>query len=200
MKITRHNYDEDYNVTADWLKDFADQFSKKSYNIENATSIRNIVEDKKVFATIEEKMADIKKRIGFDEIEKLHKQSDAKTASHKCKCGLDCSCSVKTASKEHSQEDLDAMSCILKYIKDLVHHEHQNLTPIMVISRCREEPGLNFENLPIDMDKLENYTKKLLSKYNKKPETVKYMPLDDAVNNFDSNPEAEYWSHAFPQR
>lgn len=208
MSFKRHDIKEEYNVTADWLKDFARQLEKKSYNIENLTSIRQMYERPKKFATIEEKMADIKQRIGFDTIKKMHEDFglEDKTASHDCGCGgsdpAACACEVKMASKkkEHKEEDLKAMKVILDYILDLCKHEHETLSPVMVISKCRDEAGLHFDDLPINIEKLTDFISNILDKYSSKGEdSVRYTPRDD-MEQSDSNPEAEYWSHAFPNR
>jgi len=61
MKITRHNTNESYNTTVDWLKNFADKLKKDASFIQNFKKIK--VND---FSTIDEKMADIKQRVGFD--------------------------------------------------------------------------------------------------------------------------------------
>lgn len=205
MKITRQNLQEEYNVTADWLKDFARQLQKQSYNIENLTTIRQMTDSPRKFGSIEEKMADIKRRIGFDVIKKIHEENglEDKTASTDCGCGghdeKSCACDIKVASdkKSHKEEDLKNMKNILNYIQDLCDHEHENLTPVIVISRCREEPGLHFDELPINMEKLNKFIKDKLDKYSHSEDDVKYTPRDDA-NDVSYNSEAEYWSHAFP--
>lgn len=201
MKIKRQSYIEEYNTTADWLKDFARKLQKTSYNIENLTNIRQMNETSKKYATIEEKMADIKARIGFDKIQEMHNDLEVKTAAKDCDCGCG-TCDVKTAtaSQEYSEDDLKSMSNIIKYIQDMCKHEHEKLNTAIVISRCREEPGLRFDDLPINMEELTSFIKDILSKYNTEDAEVSYIPRDDSLGQLDSNPQAEYWSHAFPNR
>lgn len=207
MSFKRQKFNEEYNTTADWLVDFAKKLQKKSYNIENLTNIRQMNDGPKKFATIEEKMADIKARIGFDAINSMHEEERVKTASHSdCPCGgpskdaCACDVEVKTASenKEHKEEDLRAMSNILSYIRDLCEHEHEKLTPVMVISRCREEPGLRFDDLPINIEELKGYISEVLDKYSTDEEEVKYIARDDEQTQ-DQNQEPEYRMHASPQ-
>lgn len=207
MSFKRHDIKEEYNTTADWLQDFARQLEKKSYNIENLTNIRQMNDGPKKFATIEEKMADIKQRIGFETIKKMHEDSGLKdkVAGHDCGCkGSDptaCACEVKTASeKKHKEEDLKLMKVILDYIVDLCEHEHETLSPVMVISKCRDEAGLHFDDLPINTEKLKEFISNTLDKYSSDEEVVKYIPRDDALDQSDKNPEAEYWSHANPTK
>jgi hypothetical protein len=203
MTFKRQDLTEEYNTTADWLQDFARSLEKKSYSIENLNNVKSIINKSKFF-TIEEKMADIKQRIGFDIIKEMHSDSEqnTKTASEcACKVSADsCECNIKMASSQHPKEMIDSMSFVLKYIKDLIKHEHDRLTTVMVLSRCREEPNLNFDSLPINIEKLKTFIDKELSKYSTNTETPKYLPKDDGLGQSDTNPQAEYWSHAFPQK
>jgi hypothetical protein len=208
MGFKRQNIDEGYSTTADWLKDFARQLEKKSYNIENLTNIRQMNNGPKKFATIEEKMADIKTRIGFEDIKKMHENGglDYKTATTDCGCGGskpdECACDIKTASDngaEHSESDLKSMSTILRYIQDLCKHEYETLTPIMVISKCREEDGLRFDELPVNLPEIMSFISNILDSYGSSEEETKYSPRDDS-QEVDTNPESEFWSHAFPER
>lgn len=209
MSFKRHDIIEEYNVTADWLKDFARELEKKSYNIENLKNIRQMNQDgAKKFATIEEKMADIKQRIGFDSIKKLHEESglDDKTAGSDCACdgGVSnlCTCiggKISSASKKsHSTEVIHSMKLILNYIVDLCKHEHDTLSPVMVIAKCREESGLHFDEIPINTQKLNDFIEKTLKKYSKKDDDFKYVPKDNDFGQNNVSSEAEYWSHAFP--
>lgn len=205
MTIKRQDQIEQYNITADWLQDFARALEKKSYNAENLNTIKSIFDKGKKFLTIEEKMADIKSRIGFDIIKEMRDESadNTKTAAQDCACKSkedDCKCTIKVASSDFSESDINAMSNILKYIKDLITHEHEVLTPIMVLARCREEPGLRFDYLPINVEKLKEYIEKELSQYKSEEEIARYIPKDKFSETTDNHPEAEYWSHAFPQK
>lgn len=204
MKIQRQSLDEEYSTTADWLVDFADSLQKKSYNIENLRNIRQMTDSPKKFATIEEKMEDIKQRIGFEIIKQMHEKNDVKTAAAEdCGCGgpepSKCQCEIKTASAEHDPEDLKAMSKIIKYIKALVKDRHAVLTPVQVINECREQPNLHFSKLPINMDVLKDFIAKELDKYQDYDEDASYIPRDDLSETSDPNQESEFWSHAFPR-
>ena len=57
---------EQYGVMQDWLVLFAHEFEKNAY-LENLKPVIN----RKYFHSIDEKMADIKERIGFDVVSRL---------------------------------------------------------------------------------------------------------------------------------
>lgn len=215
MKIKRQEYQEQYNVTVDWLNDFAKSLEKKSYNLENIKNIGQIGKIPHRFATIEEKMTDIKARVGFSIIKQMHENNEniitASENKEHCPCGGHepevCACNVKTAAKKSEKkspkkEHVDGMKLVLKYIKDLCKHEHTNLTPIMVISRCRQEDGLRFNELPIQMDKLIKFIEKNLNKYEENDSEIQvtYIPIDTALAPVDLNSQSEFWGHAFPSR
>ena len=99
MKITRQNTSESYNTTVDWLKDFAETLNKEANFIDNFKKIK-----KKEFGSIEEKMADIRQRVGFDIIKTMQDEpQNIKSANTKCdhaKDGMsDKECSVCKAKK-----------------------------------------------------------------------------------------------------
>jgi len=211
MTIRRQDYQEQYSTTVDWLKDFAKSLEKKSYNLDNIKNIHQIGKIPHRFATIEEKMSDIKDRVGFSIIKQMHETNEnIITASQKdhCPCGghepAACACTVKTAKKKNvkpsaKMQDIQDMKKVIKYVRQLCKHEHATLTPIMVISRCREEPGLRFNNLPIQMDKLINFIEQTLSQYEDIEIEVSYVPRGDEQPG-DLNSQSEFWMHAFPQR
>jgi hypothetical protein len=202
MKVTRQGYDEDYSTNVFWLKEFAEIMHKRSYenSVEKQEEVLASISPR--FATIEEKMADIKNRIGFDLIKKVNSNNEEiKTAS----CGCDsCSCSVKKEAKYTDQEKqkyINDINNILKYIKDLCKHEYNRLTTPIVIARCKEESDLNFNSIPLNVKKLEEYIDKILMGYkNREQDAVSYIPLDQDRTSLDQNKDAEYWSHAFPQK
>ena len=70
--------DEQYGVMEDWLILFAHEFKKESY-LEN---LKPVIK-RKSYHSIDEKMADIKERIGFDVVskltEELSKEAQVKT-------------------------------------------------------------------------------------------------------------------------
>ena len=110
---------ESYTVTADWLKDFASQIIAKA-SVPPSPFLTTSSTEK--FATIEDKMADMKARVGFDNITKQNGDKpaavvkSAKTLSaevtKECDCGKgkDCTCQTKY---KPSKERMDKLQNVL---------------------------------------------------------------------------------------
>lgn len=203
MKISRQSdVKESYKITCDWLDEFADSLAK-SANLEylDAGDRHNIQSNAVRFGTIEAKMADIKARIGFDAIMASREDlANEKKASAGCGCGgteeTKCACEVKTAQLKHSEDDVEAMRQILQYIQSLVKHEpHLDYTAI--VSRCREEDGLHFQDLPIDLDKLKGFVETLLSREADEL-SVTYVPPEPITSGDSEDNRADYYQHAEP--
>lgn len=201
-KINRHGEEEsnDINSLPFWLYEFAFDLQKNAGNIDYLKQYLSQKTNK--FNTIEEKLADIKERIGFDLSQKIseemEKVSNIKEASESssCGCGGSC-CSIKTASKKspHSKRDVDTMRNILRYIKDMVSHE-PDVSSSVVLHRCKEEDGLGFKELSnkINRDKLISYIDSLLLSNKNSSNSVVYTPLSDELSSGDD--VAEYYNHA----
>ena len=67
FKIKRQSQKESYKITCDWINDFANSIEKNANYIDTLRK-RNSVDK---FSTIEEKMDDIKKRVGYGSIKSL---------------------------------------------------------------------------------------------------------------------------------
>lgn len=185
---------EQYGVMQDWLILFAESLNKNAY-LEN---LKPVIHRKK-FDSIEEKMADIKNRIGFDIINKFTEEVNelSKEAAKTCDCGGGC-CSLKKASYEHSEKDISKMKMILKYINDMVEAE-PHLSASVVIAKCKDAEGLSFNSIRIDESKLKKYIEKLLNKHNKNDaEDVTYIKREDQSSLYNGADQADYYSHAKP--
>lgn len=156
-RITRCDDKENYNITVPWLIQFAQSLEKGAHGIDY---LQQLFQTNEKFNTIEEKMADIKERIGFDLLNKVSEELENSdktiTASEECSCEKECSCKVTTATFEHSEEDISIMESILGYIGDMTKSE-PHLDVATVVSRCREEDGLKFEDIRINLDKLKEH-------------------------------------------
>jgi hypothetical protein len=201
MKITRQsNIKETSKITCDWLDQFARNMAK-SANLEylDTGDRYTINNSSNKFGTIEAKMDDIKLRIGFDALMAKQKMSNEKVASDGCGCSPKkntCSCEIKTAELKHDQEDIELMRRILVYIQDLVKHE-SHLDRASIIGRCREEDGLHFHDLPINLSKLGEFIDGLIS--NESSEVlVSYVPPDPILSGNSDNERADYYQHAEP--
>lgn len=196
-KVNRQNeITEEYGVKQDWLLLFAYELEKKGY----LDNLKPIIK-RKYYSTIEEKMADIKQRIGFDIVSKFTEESEdinKISQANSCDCKNSC-CNKVIASYSHPEKDLNKMQNILNYINDLAKEEsHLNSTAI--ISRCRNTEGLGFNSLRIDENKLRKYIDDLLLKYSdNSTEEIKYQKRFDEPFSDKGIEQADYYSHARPE-
>lgn len=206
-KVSRQDSYEQYNITSDWLSEFSKSLQKQSQNVDYLKEHLN-KNYKPQFRTIDEKMADIKERIGFEFVNKvideLNKTSQTIEARASCGCDshkeAECSCKIKTAEYKHSKEDISRMSNILDYINDMIKSE-PHLDPAMVISRCRDEQDLGFNKLRINMDKLKDYIEiELNSKEdNQARDLISYIPTEPETTSLREDDRADYYRHAEPE-
>jgi len=184
-KITRVSQEESYNVTADWLKDFAKKYARNTGSAPPAPPMVTASTEK--FATIEEKMNDIMSRVGFTNI-------------HNIKEGNESIENTKVAKKKKKKDKkvIQKVNDILSYIKEVVNNEPE-LPNIAVINRCSSEDGLGFENLPLDIEALKGFVDKLKSKKPKNSTKVKYHKQEISSSNQEDD-VAEYWNHGIPSK
>jgi hypothetical protein len=191
-EIKRTNEVEKYNTTVGWLDEF---FLKMARNAPPSPPIATASTEK--FATIEEKMADIKSRVGFSSVSDLKKESSAEIISEstkKCKCGKskkNCVCK----NKKDNGRTLK-LKTILKYISDMIEAEPHLLEP-EILARCADNRDLNFESIGIRPKKLSSF---INSKKTPKSETIEVIYIKPDSNN-SSNPlenMADYYRHGMP--
>lgn len=180
MKITRINQSEGYNITSDWLNDFANNIVKESNFIDRVRERRDIsVKDK--FATIEDKMADIKERIGYRSSE-----DTIKTAS--CQCDYACDCEPATCeckendcpvcfpeenevnvgniddeSLDNIERDVFAVKAMLKYIIQIISKDGHMPIP-QIINVVRRDPSHSKALSLVCPDKLKSFIEPKLPK------------------------------------
>jgi hypothetical protein len=190
-EIKRTNETEKYNTTAGWLNDF---FSKVAKDTPPAPPIINASKEK--FATIEEKMADIRDRVGFGSISGIMKESSSDMtveSSKKCVCGKskkNCVCN-----KNVSKEKVLKLKNILKYISDMLDSEPHLLEP-EIVAKCMENKDLDFESLRVRPEKL----KKFINKKKKSPEKIEVVYIKPEVDTSKNIAEdiADYYRHSMP--
>lgn len=188
MKIKRVNDSEKYNITADWINDFANNIEKKGNYLDRIQERRDFrVEEK--FATIEDKMIDIKQRIGF--VQDLSNTIN-KSASG-CNCGtcptcVQGGCQCGSCDQCKMKDAKDYVINILNYIKNMLMSE-PHLMPVEVISRCRSEyPKFSSYESMMDYDKLKKYINnmrapKAMVKFDHIPkeDIHNFLPEDEGV-------------------
>lgn len=208
MKISRQDIREsEDSSTALWLKEFAYDLEKNA-DVDYLRQYLSHRQNKsKKFNNIEEKLADLRHRVGLDLAIKISNEVDRQKTASACGCEVPkkgCSCSIKVASEnelhQHSKSDVETMDNILKYIRDMIHHE-PNPDQAAVLNRCRNEDQLRFNELEkkINIEKLLAYINSLIDeKTNSKQELVGYTPTE-SFSEFEADDRiADYYSHAEP--
>lgn len=187
-KINRYGDKEKNHINVPWIELFARELEARNHGIDY---LQQLFETRKTYGSIEEKMKDIKERIGFDLINKVSEELDGGeviTASDNFDG------EEKTASYEHSKEDIDAMSNILGYISDMANSE-PHLDSATIVSRCKEEDGLRFGDLRINMSKLKDYiAEKLKELSESEDEGMVVYVKQEPINSTEADDDiAEYY-------
>ena len=151
MKVNRQDIGESYNITVDWIDDFANKLEKNADFLSNVRSLQLMRKNK--FSSVDDKIKDIKSRVGFDIIknnEKL-KEEIKVTAGKGCACGGSCdSCSTKSA---HDDDTVFLMDQLMGYIKDIIRDAAKEEKPpeatvySNVLNTCRQNPKLKYHTL-----------------------------------------------------
>jgi len=187
-EIKRTNERETYSITVDWLSEFANKVASGSVPPSPFSSTAA----KEKFATIEDKMVDIRKRVGFDSIKKISDKSldDNKVAvsSKKCNCSEKCSCK--------DGDRIKSLNMILGYISDMITAE-PHLLLVEVVARCKENKELNYDSTRIRQDKINKFIKKLKNKTPKSESEIRYMKNDN-LSSHSSEDIADYYQHGLP--
>ena len=201
MKVNRQRISEEYNTTVDWVNDFANNLSKNADYLDN---LRSIMKKRNDFSTIDEKMADLKARAGFDLIKNID-NDDKNTKSASCCEGCDkgtgacssCSCG-KAKCSTCNKDTHSTLRNILNYIKEF-SSDRPEAGYGTIISHCRDHPRLGFDRVEgkIDHNKFKSLIEKILSGRENNPDEVKYIP--EAEMSFEENEDiADYMAHAQP--
>jgi hypothetical protein len=199
MKVNRQKINEEYNTTVGWVNDFANNLQK---NADYLSNLRSIMNKREAFATIEEKMADLKDRAGFDLVKNIKTKEKQNIKS--AKCGPTC-CSEEagkgkcgSCAEKHGRENqlIQTLNGILKYIEDFAS-DRPDISYGTVMSHCREHPKLGFDRVEgkIDHRKFKSLVEKILNKHKNDPEEVEYISEADVPSSY-SDDIADYMAHA----
>ena len=145
-KISRVPTSESYNITSDWLDKFAKGLEKNSQILEITRYNYN-----EKFATIEDKMQDMKDRVGFDNVKTLKKES-----SQECCSENSCEC-VDDAVSDLKAKILKIIDYAKKVIEDRPEIKHMQL-----ISDCRNLPQYRDISSKIEDAKFKALIQKIL--------------------------------------
>jgi len=201
MKVNRQKISEEYNTTVDWVNDFASNLEK---NADFLNNLRSIMKKRNDFSTIEEKMADLKARAGFDLIKNVDdNRGQTKSASccEGCAKGTggcsSCSCG-KAKCSTCNKETHTTLRNILNYIKEF-SSDRPEAGYGTIMSHCRNHPKLGFDRVEgkIDHNKFKALIEKILGGRENSPDEVEYIP--EAEMSFEENEDiADYMAHASP--
>ena len=152
------------------------------------------------FDTIEEKMADLKSRVGFDLIKNVDTDNSGSIKEASCECDTCETCSPASPKDDLSEEDMRAVKAvkqIINYITDLVN-DRPEIGYGAVMSHCREHPGLNFDRIEGRLnDKFSDLIRTIVNSHKKDPEAVEYISGEDIASSYDDKADlADYYSHA----
>lgn len=193
-EIKRTNETESYSTTAGWLQEFINKMAKSSPPAPPTVTTAS----REKFATIEDKMKDIKARVGFGTITKITKELELgliAESSEKCKCKKKdgkCTCNKD---KKIDKEKINSLKNILKYISDMIASEPHLLEP-EIRSRCIENIDLGFDSLRIKPTKLKKFIDKKRGNNPSASEVIYIKPGDDRVSSGDDI--ADYFGHGTP--
>lgn len=193
-EIKRTNETESYTTTVDWLQDFINKMAKSAPPAPPTISTAS----REKFATIEDKMKDIKSRVGFEAITKITQDSSQKIvveSAKKCDCKKKngkCTC---LNNKKIDKEKINSLRNILKYISDMIASEPHLLEP-EIRSRCIENKDLGFESLNIRPTKLKTFISK---KRGISPSVSEVLYIKPDVGSSSSEEDiADYFRHGMP--
>jgi hypothetical protein len=208
MKITRQNISEEYSTTVDWLNDFANNLEK---NADYLSNLRSIMKKRNDFPTIEEKMADMKIRSGFDFIKDIDMKEEGNIKS--AGCGDTCcdeeagkgKCGSCGSNHGHSKETLQILRNIINHIKGFVStraEEDEEVSYGAVLTYCREQAPIDLKfnetERKIDHKKFQAVIENILAKHKNDPEESNigaYTSEADVASSYDDD-IADYISHA----
>ena len=198
MKVSRQNINESYNITSGWVRDFANKIEKSSDFLSNVKSIMN---KRNQPASVEEKISDIKERVGFDLIKNFRKTNNIQVKEAGCGapaegkkpccggCASGSGCDSKShgpgphgpdSRSSHSDETLALVDQLLVYIRNFIK-DRNDVSYVTVVDHCRSHPGLSWHELSPKMDpeKLSGFIDREISKNKSAPEAVEYISQDD---------------------
>jgi|TARA_Y100000287_G_C14183073_1_gene336041 hypothetical protein len=197
MKVNRQNLTEEYTTTSSWVKDFSNTLVKDADYLGN---LRSIMKKRNDFDTIEEKMADLKSRVGFDLIKNVDTDASSSIKEASCDCDTCDTCSSPASGDNISEEDMRAVKAvkqIISYISDLVK-DRPEIGYGAVMSHCREHPGLNFDRIEGRLnERFSDTIRNIVNSQKKDPEAVEYISGEDIASSYDDKADlADYYSHA----
>ena len=191
MKVSRQNINESYSITSGWVRDFAKKIEKSSDFLSN---VRTVMDKRSQPSSVEEKISDIKHRVGFDLIKSFRESSDMqvkeaacgdatdekKPCCGGCASGAGCDAGSKGGPGNHSDDILALVEQLLVYIRNFIK-DRDDVSYATVVDHCRSHPNLSWHELSpkIDPEKLSGFIGREINKNKNATEAVEYIPQDD---------------------
>lgn len=215
MKITRQNDIEKFNTTVDWIKTFEASILKKADFLNNFKPSNQ-------FKTIDEKMADIKNRVGFGLIKSTEDSTTVKKeANQTCSCppGQKCNCAsdkenpsknedfnqeseADRMAEDSKKEIRTKLNNFIKYVIDY-KKDRPSASLNAIIAACKDDPALSWDSIKRNVNEkaLFELIKEKIGNDKKTTEEYKYTPVDttDKMNN-PQDMMADYMRHSMPER
>ena len=194
MKISRHDSHEKYNITASWLREFARDIQKEGNRLDYLKDYFDSRKKNTRFNSIDEKLADIKDRVGFDLAHKISEEvsGDKRASASKIDTSMD-----KTAGVS-SDRAIEIMQGIMDYASDMIE-DQSGLNSVIVLDNIKCVDGLCFDEIKsrLNLDKFMEFLDYHIEQKNEKEEAPSYVPMDPS-NMDDANDKADYYNHAEP--
>jgi hypothetical protein len=211
MKVNRQNINESYSITSGWVRDFAKKIEKSSDFLSN---VRTVMDKRNHPSSVEEKISDIKHRVGFDLIKNFRDSNgvqikeaacgDAPVGKKPCCGGCASGSGCDGDSKEgtgnranHSDDILALVEQLLVYIRNFIK-DRDDVSYATVVDHCRSHPNLSWHELSpkIDPEKLSGFIGREINKNKSAPEAVEYIPQDDEDFSNAGGELPEFISHS----
>ena len=151
FKVSRVPQNESYNITSDWVSDFANNLKKQARSVEDYKP--NQVEK---FSTINEKMQDMKSRVGFSDLETLKKSSSS------------------TSNSDNDQSEIkNTLRDILNYAKELIE-KTDGITVMQAKHNCRQLPQFSNIEGKFKSKEFDKFLKDMISKKPQQKMTIEF--------------------------
>jgi hypothetical protein len=186
IKVNRHKVAEEYNTTSDWLK----------------THLSTRYSSTEKFATIEEKMEDMKKRVEFDKVRSISKSAecncgecDACLGKGKCNCGEcdmclskkkeDCGCNSCDACSIDSPKKSGEVSKLKEYIMGVIGDPGVENSVSNIIGKCEQNKSISLilnkvKNQALLVEYIQHMIEKLKKEDVIDEDASVYMTLEEA--------------------
>jgi hypothetical protein len=192
VKVVRQNIDESYDITCDWIKDFAKSLTK---NADFLDTLRSRFHGKETFSSVEDKMEDIKKRVGFDKIIKTNQSNQIVSEAGCAEENTGGEARPCDAGDEKSNNDraelVAVIENVLRFIRDAAK-DRPHRPASVILEECGE--SFDLDNMSIDRNKLHDYVKDHLKMNrvsdNNSVEYIPYEPGDEGGSD-----TADYYRH-----